>query len=1048
MRKLTIFLAFLLFVGFSAQAQMQISGKVTGAEDGLSIPGVSVVVKNNTTIGTTTDIEGKYSLSVPGNAEVLVFSFVGMKTQEVFINARSVIDIQMEAEVLQMDEVVVTAIGIKREKREITYQTQKVVSEDLTKVAPTRAASALAGKVAGLQINVQDNGVNPNSQILLRGVRSISANNEALIVIDGSIASSGAFDDLNPNDIADLSVLKGATAAALYGAQAGNGALIVTTKSGKGADKFTIGLNSSYTIDKVSMMPDFQSEYGPGQGGVYDPIENTNWGDRFDGTMRIIGPDFPDDYPVADQYLAYAPIEDNLLNFFENGNSLQNTIYITGKTEDSQYYLSFGDQRSDGIVPNDTYQRNTLRINASKKIGKLEVGANVSYMKDKTDVVGQTVGEQNRAFYWFLLNTPYNYPLTEYSDWSDPLSYGYYENYANGYYENPYLGIAGNRNIDFTNRINGNVNLSYDMWEWLNFTGRVSMNNTWGTGKNWRKAYVYELGFITGGNDVASFVEESNFSSETYTGDALLTGNFSFMDNFTLKAILGGTAYSYKYKEGAYRANNLSIPDFYDLSNGTGSLQPALNLYSSYIDESQKRSYGFFGDFTVGYNNYLFLNFSGRNDWTSTLAKENRSYFYPAVGLSFVATDAFEVLKTGDILTFAKVTASNSTVYNDVSAYSINERFSQQGGFPYGSTNAFVLSNTAVDENISKEKLNTTEVGLNLGFFNGRVFVDFAWYRTITQDLITYTTPSYTSGSASYLTNIGELEGSGIELSLGGKVINARDFKWDLNINYSSSETIVNEIKEGLDEVEVYGDASGAFGVYAIKGEAFPQMKATAYERDPQGRIVVDATSGRPIMAEGLKALGKTTPDYILGLNSVISYKGFSISGTIDYRTGHVYYEEGSDAMEFTGRSVASIAANRQNFVIPNSVIEVSEGVYVENTNIPISGGNQSFWTSTYNNIKENYVKDATAIKVRELSVNYELPKSILSKTPLKKVVIGFIARNPWTWLPEENRFGDPEFKNQVSRGGGGVSANAIGIGGYMQAPPTKSYGFSLNIEF
>ncbi len=645
MKKLTIFLALLLFVGFTVQAQMQISGTITGAEDGLSIPGVSVVVKDNLTIGTTTDMDGKYSLTVPGNTEVLVFSFVGMRTQEVFINARSVIDVQMESEVLQMDEVIVTAIGIKREKREITYQTQKVVDEDLTKVAPTRAASALAGKVAGLQVNVQDNGVNPSSQILLRGLRSISANNEALIVIDGSIASSGAFDDLNPNDIADLSVLKGATAAALYGSSAGNGAILVTTKSGKGADKFTVGINSSYTIDKVSMMPDFQSEFGPGQGGAYDPIENTNWGDRFDGTMRIIGPEFPDDYPVETQRIAYAPVEDNLLDFFQNGSSLQNTIYMTGSSEDSKYYLSFGDQRSDGIVPGDTYQRNTVRINTSKKIGKVEVGANVSYMKDKTDVVGQTVGYQNRPLYWFLVNTPYNYPLTEYSDWEDPLSYGYYENFANGYYENPYLAIAGNRNIDYTNRINGNVNLSYDILEWLNFTGRVSANSTWGTGKNWRKGYEYIEGFIVGGNDVSSFVEESSFSSETYTGDALLTGNFNFMENFTLKAILGGTTYSYKFQETAYKANNLSIPDFYDPSNGTGSLEPVLNLYSSFLDESQKRTYGFFGDFTLGYNNYLFLNFSGRNDWTSTLAKENRSYFYPAVGLSFVATDAFEILK-------------------------------------------------------------------------------------------------------------------------------------------------------------------------------------------------------------------------------------------------------------------------------------------------------------------------------------------------------------------------------------------------------------------
>ncbi|MCB2194718.1 MAG: SusC/RagA family TonB-linked outer membrane protein [Bacteroidetes bacterium] len=1039
MKKLTIFLAFLLFVGFSVQAQMQISGTVTGTEDGLSIPGVSVVVKDNLTIGTTTDMDGKYSLTVPSEAEALVFSFVGMKTQEVVIGGRSVIDVQMDAEVLQMDEVVVTAIGIKREKREITYQTQKVVDDELTKVAPTRAAQALAGKVAGMQINVQDNGVNPNSQILLRGIRSISANNEALIVIDGSIATSGAFDDLNPNDIADLSVLKGATAAALYGSQAGNGALIVTTKSGKGNEKFTVGINSSYTIEKVAYLPDFQSEYGTGWEGAYNPVENTNWGPRFDGQMRLVGPDFPDDYPVEDQIIPYAPVEDNLLDFFNDGNSLQNTIYMKGGTEDSKYYLSFGDQRTNGIVPDDTYERNTLRVNASKKIGKVEMGVNVNYMRDETDVVGSTIGDQDRPLYWFILNTPANIPLSTYSDWDNPLSYGYADNYQNGYYQNPYWAIGTNRNMDKTNRIIGNVSLSYDIVEWLNFTGRVSVNDSWGTGKNWKAAQTYDPVLQPSAGPVASFAEDYEFKSERYNADALFTGNFDFYDAFTLKAILGGTTESRYFRESTLKANNLSIPDFYDISNGTGSLE-------SDVDAEQKRTFGFFGDFTLGYNNYLFLNFSGRNDWTSTLPEDNRSYFYPAVGLSFVATDAFEVLKTGDILTFAKITASNSTVYNDLDPYQISERYYQEDGFPYGSLNGFYLGRTSVDKNISKEKLNTTEIGLNLGFLNGRIFLDFAWYKTITTDLITYTTPSNASGATSYLTNIGELEGSGIELSLTGKVINTKDLKWDINLNYSSSETVVNEIKEGLDEIALY--STGQYGIYAVVGEAFPQIKTNAYERDPQGRIVVDPVSGHPETREGLYSMGKTTPDYIVGLNSVLSYKGISLSGTIDYRTGHMYYEEGSDAMEFTGRSIASVSSNREDFLIPNSVIETSPGVYVENTNIPVQGGRQSYWTDIYNEVSENYVKDATALKVRELAINYELPKSILQKTPLQKVVIGFIARNPWTWLPEENRFSDPEFKNQKDRGGYETGINSIGIGGYMQSPPTKSYGFSLNIEF
>lgn len=1028
MKKIALLLAFFA-IGLQvlvAQTK-EISGKVTSDDDGGAIPGVSVSVKG-TTLGTITDMDGMFRLKVPQDTKTLVFTFVGMASQEVSIGNQTTINVGMAPDNIAVDEVVVTALGIKREKREVTYQTQKVDEDELTRNAPTRAASALAGKVAGLQINVQDNGVNPSTQILLRGLRSVSGNNSALIVIDGSIASQGAFDALNPNDISSISVLKGATAAALYGSSAGNGALLVTTKTGEAGNKLTIGLNSSYTMDKVAYMPDFQSEYGTGWEGAYDAIENTNWGPRFDGIIRQVGPTFADG---TYQAIPYAPVKDNALDFYQTGSTLSNTFYLSGSNESSKFYVSVGDQRASGIVLDDTYQRNTFRVNASKKIGDVELSASTSYFTDKSDVVGESIGSQDRPLYWFVLNTSANIPLSTYKDWKNPASYGYADNYYNGYYQNPYWAIGTNRNIDETNRLVGNFNLSWDILDWLNFTSRVGVNNVWGNGKNWRAAQKYDADLKSSMDEVSSFVEDSEFQTKTYTGDALISGDFKFLDHFTLKTILGGTVYSTDYRTSTIRANNLSIPGFYDISNGTGSLDGT-------VDESRKNSYGFFGDFTFGYNNYLFLNFSGRNDWTSTLAKGNNSYFYPAVGLSFVVTDAFEALKNNEVLSYAKVTLSNSTVYNDLDPYRINESYGQATGFPFGATNGFFLSNTAVDANITKEKINTSEIGLNLGFFHGRLWLDGSYYNTITTDLITSTTPSFASASTVYLTNIGELQGTGIELTLGGSVFKSKDLKWDFNLNYSSNETVVNEIKEGLDEIALR--TTGEWGIYAVVGEAFPQIKANIYDTDTQGRIIVDAVSGHPKTKTGLYSLGKTTPDYILGLNSSISYKGLTLSATFDYRTGHVYYEQGSDAMEFTGRSVASVSANRQDFVIPNSVIETSPGVYVANTNIPVSGGRQSYWTDIYNAVKSNYVKDATALKFRELAFGYELPKSLVSKTPLQKVSISFIGRNLLTWLPSENRFSDPEFNNTLN--------NAIGVGGYFQSPPTRSFGFNLNVEF
>jgi len=1028
MKKLFLLIILFVFAGvYALHAQtVVITGTITSAVEGEGpIPGVTVQVKG-TTIGAITDVNGKYTITAPEDATTLVFSYIGMKRQEVEIGGRTVVDGVMEPDILGLNEVVVTALGIKREKREITYQTQKVGNEELAAAAPTRATSALAGKVAGLQINVQDNSVNPSTQIVLRGFRSISAGNQALVVIDGAISTTCAFNDLNPNDIADISILKGATAAALYGSRAGNGAIIVTTKKGEAGQKFTVGVISTYTAEQVAYMPKFQSKYGTGWEGAYDPIENTNWGPRFDGQVRQIGPTFPDG---SYQEVPYAPVKDNLLDFYNTGHNFNNTAYLSGSTETSKFYLSAGNQTATGIVPKDTYNRYTFRANASKKMGDVELSVNSSFFTDKTEETGSTIGDQNRPLYWFLLNTSANIPLSRYSNWKTD-KYSTPSGYYNGYYENPYHCVDTNRDTYWTSRLNANVQVVWDIVDWLNLTARTAVNNVWGNGKNWRAATIYDLEIKPTGSNISSFVEDDENQWAEYVSDLLLTSNFSFSD-FTLKAIIGGASYAYKYRYSRIRANNLSIPDFYDISNGTGT--PVVTA-----DASENRNFGFFGDITFGYNNYLFLNVTGRNDWTSTLAKGNNSYFYPAFGLSFVITDAIEALKNNNILSFAKVTASNSTVYNDLGAYQINERYSKHGSFPFGPINGFVLGGTTVDANIKKEKLNTTEIGMNLGFLKSRIYLDAAYFLTKTTDLITNTTPSIASAATSFLTNIGELKGTGFELTVGGQVLQASNFSWDLSVNYTTNETEVVSIKEGLDEIAL--TTTGQVGVYAVVGEAFPQIKANTYVRDPQGRLVIDPTTGWPKTNAELSSLGKTMPDYIVGLNSTVRFFGFSIATTMDYRTGHMFYAQGSDAMEFTGRSLESVSANRQDFVIPNSVIEVSDGVYVENTNIPVSGGRQSYWTDVYNDVKENYVRDATAFKIRELTLNYTLPESILSKTPLKKVTVGFIARNLITLLPAENSFSDPEFNN--------TNSNAVGIGGYFQSPPTKSFGVNLNVEF
>jgi TonB-linked SusC/RagA family outer membrane protein len=1038
MKKFTMLFVCLVMLGVhivNAQ-QKTITGTVTSSEDGMSLPGVSVAVKG-TTVGTITNINGQYSLDVPADAQALVFSFVGMTTVEQAIGGRAVIDVVLEPEVFGVDEVVITAFGISREKKAVTYQTETVSGDNLRSAQSTDISTGLVGKVAGLQVNIQDNGVKPNSQILLRGLRSISGNNEALVVIDGSIASAAALNDMNPNDIESLNTLKGATAAALYGSNASNGALIVTTKKGKKAERFTAGIMHSTTFEKVAYMPDFQTEHGTGWDGEYNNIENTNWGPRFDGQVRQIGPTFADG---SFQAVPYAPVKDNVKNFYNTGSTMQNTAYFTGGDETGSFYMSIGNQDTKGIVPDDTFKKNTFRVNANKLIGKLELSSTVAFSTDELDVVGSTIGDQDRPLYWFLLNTPANIPLTSYKDWDNPESYGYADNYYNAFYQNPYWAIGTNRNNEKTNRLVANISASWDILDNLNFVARASVNSVSLRGKNWRARQTYDEVLQPYHSTVSSFVEDKESESTTYNTDALLQGDFKLTEDISLKAIAGTNVNSFQYNYSRIRANNLSIEGFYDISNGTGQLEGV-------VDSEQERSVGFFGDLTFDFRKWAYLNVTGRQDYTSTLAKGNNGYFYPSVSASFILSDAISALNDMPFLEMFKVFASNSTVYNDLAPYRINERYFQSRAgfpFPFGDINGFETAATAVDADIQKEKLNSTEIGTNIALFKGRLNIEATYFNTVTTNLITTTTPSYAAGASSYLTNIGKMTNNGIELSIGGTIVKSGDLKWDVDFNYYTAATVVDEIKEGIKETSLDAYTAG-YGTYAIVGEVFPQIKAVSYVRDPQGRIVVDAGTGNPVIGP-LKIMGQTTPKHTLQFNTQLHYKGFTFSTTMDYRTGHVYYAQGSDQMEFTGRSMESVMGDRKDFVWPNSVIETSPGVYVENTDIPITGGKMDFWQNQYNVIKENYVKDASAFKIRELSLNYSLPKSLLDNAGfISKVTLGVVARNVLTIFPKEKYiFSDPEFRNTRSTD----DPNGIGIGGYFASPPTRSFGFSVNVEF
>jgi TonB-linked SusC/RagA family outer membrane protein len=1003
-------------------AQQTVTGTITD-EKGVPLPGATVAVKG-TSNATTSDFDGNYAIQA-ANGEVLVVSFVGYTAQE-FMVSSSTADVNLSLST-ELDEVVVTAFGINRSKNEVTYQTQKVGGEMISSNSFTSAASALTGKVAGLQINTTSNGVNPSSKIILRGLRSISASNDPLIVIDGAIATKGAFDDLNPVDIASIDVLKGATAASLYGSDASNGALIIETKKGALNSKFTVGVQSVYTIEEVSYLPDWQTEYGTGWDGDYMAIENTNFGPRFDGTMRRIGPVFPDG---TYQAVPYAPVKNHILDFFETGESFQNTVYITGGDATSSIYLSASKQSTSGIVEMDRFNKTSFKFNASKKIGNLKVGFNGNFLRDKTDVVGDDIGDQDRTFYWFVFNTPANVPLSQYRDWENDL-YSSPDGYFNAFYQNPYWAIDTNRDIRNSDRINGNSFVEWQPLEWLTLEARIGVNKFNSQGKYWRAEQDYDPVTQPYHSFVSSFVTDSESQTTIYTSNFLAKIEYDLSEDIILKSLVGASFYSYDGRSSSIRANNLSIPDFYDISNGTGELQGS-------VSEARKRSYGYFLDANFGYQDRLFLNLSGRYDYTSVLPEGENGYFYPSFGVSAILVNSYgnSLLDSFDtsLLNYAKLTFSNATVYNDaVGISAINERYFQSSSFPFGSINGFYLGGTSVDSSISKEKLNTSEIGLNLGLLDNKITLDASYYMTNTTDLLTYVTSAPSSGASSILTNVGDLEGTGFELSLNAELLKINNFTWDFNVNYSTSETIVKKLAGDSKNVLVGGR------VYAALNKPFPQLRTTSYVRDPQGRVVIDPADGNPIIGE-LKDHGTTLPKHIWGFNSSMTLNGFTLSATLDYRTGHKYYAQLADAMEFTGSSIESVSSNRQDFVFPNSVVETSPGVYVENTNIPITNGNMKYWQNHHNEIEENYVRDASSVKLREVALRYDIPSEAIQSIGLSKLTIGFVGRNLLTWLPEENRFSDPEFNNSLG--------NAIGEGGYFQSPPTRNYGLSVNLEF
>lgn len=1015
-KRLNYYLAlfFVLFASFAVAQERPVTGSVTD-NNGLPLPGVSIQVKG-TQLGTQTDFDGKFSINA-APTDVLVFSFIGMRTQEV-VAASTALNVKMADDAVELEGVVVTALGIKRNAKELSYSTQFVKTDELNQAKAVNAAVGLVGKVSGLQINTVNSGVNPDTRVVLRGSRSISGNNQALIVIDGIPSALNSLSELNPNDIESATVLKGANAAALYGSAGANGAIMITTKKGK-EGKMQIEYNSALTFESVQFTPERQTKYGQGWAGELDPVENTNWGTLLDGSLVQVG------QPLADGSIreyTYSARENNIKDFFDTGTTLQNGISIMQGDENGSLYFSAQDVKTKGIIPGDEYHKNTFRLNASKTTGKWSVAGNISYFTDKTDVAGSLDGtDDGRSLYSQLLQTPINIPLQEYSG-------GDLQDYFTNYAYNPYWIIKNSRQISYTDRFQGSVDLGYKVNKWMNVLYRAGVSVLTSNYKNTNNGYIFTDG--SGRSDLNQGVSDGSAYGRTINSDLIFNFDFELNKDFSAKFLIGNNIRDVMSKEIGIRGDNLVIENLYNVSSRTGELQGT--EYNSRL-----RSYGIYGSAEFGFRDYLFLTLTGRNDWSSALIKENNSFFYPSAGISFEPLSAFADLKN-DVLTYAKFAASYTKVGNATAAYANQNTYIRSAGFPYGDLTAFNLNNTVALAGLKPEFTTSKEFNLNLEFYKRRIYLDASYYISNSTDQIINAAASSASGATRALLNAGEMETKGIELDLGVTPFKTEDFTWDLRFSYNAPKTEVKSLLAGVDELNLGGFSTA--GAYAVVGQPYPIIKGTAYERDDQGRVIIDQNTGNPIQSSVLKNLGQTTPKYILGLSTNVRYKGFTLAAVFDYRTGHVFYNSIGQSLDFTGSSVESAQTGRLPFVFPNSSYESAPGVFTQNTNITTSSGAQPFWDSVYSNISENYVIDATAFKCREIALTYTLSKKLLQNLPFDGLSVGVNARNVFMILPKSNRYTDPEF--------GFTTENAQGIGTTDEVPPSRSYGFNVSITF
>ena len=1071
MRKFLMLFALLMLSAVWVMAQtFGVSGSVKD-DSGAPVP-FATVTETGTRNATTADANGNFNIKMRGNG-TLTFTATGFNGVKA-VPVAGVANIILRRNSAELSTVTITGYGIKRDPKSLGTSIAKIDNKELTQGKVTNIATGLSGKVSGLQIVNANSSVNQDTRITLRGNRSILGNNQALVVIDDIVMSRDQggtlLAQLNPNDVETISILKGGSASAIYGSDGSNGVIIVTTKKGtKG--KPTISYSNTTEVQEVAYMPKLQNTFGQyggelsGDGVFYFPenpvvpyvsYENQSYGPRYNGQPVIIGAPvvvFNKD-GTSDTVLAhgtYSAKPNAKLNFFNKGITEQNDLSISGGDDKSRFFISLQDVDIKGTVPKDKNHRDAFRINGSRDFGRLTASYAVDYTVQHSNTTpgsfsvntgpSTTAGGfggsyfQNRAVYWTILNTPANIDLNDYKNWrTDPFANP--NGYFNAYYGNPWWQIDESRFDSKRNTLIGNLSLTYKVADWFNLTATAAITrfdlsqkftSEAFTFADWAKADAYGSGRGTADAPAADY--DAFEYNQRLTGNVFANFDKRFKD-FSSKLVLGATTFDETQRDFNTSAAQLVIPDFYNISNRVGSP----NVYENLSDT---RKIGAFADLTIGYRDYLFVHGSFRNDWDSRLDPKLRSYSYPAGDVSFVFTDAIPGLRDNNVLAYGKLSAAIGKTGNvSVGPYSLDNVFNTAANFPYGSTAGFTVSNALNNRLIKPEFTTEKQIALDLGFLKNKITLKAAVYQSNTINQTLPVQVSSTTGFTSALLNSGEMQNQGIEIDLNLTPVNSKSgFRWDIGSNFSYNKNKVLSLYPGIDNFSLGNNT------YVVKGAAFPQIKVSDWNRDPQGRIIVNKLTGFPTPNPNLVTYGTSNPPYILGLHTSVSYKGLNLSVLAEGRFGAVIYNSIGNALDFTGVSWYSAQSGRQPLVIPNSSYDDGTGKYVANTDVATKNGNNDFWASTWNNVGSTYMNSADFWKIREVSLSYTLPKNIFGNNSfIKQLTVAVVGRNLFAFRAKDNVWTDPEFAN--------TTGNTIGTTDINQLPPTRIFGANVNITF